>query len=81
MSVSSPNPYAKLAREGINILSATHRPEDAGVIYIFEYSWVDPEQASKLHWSKAPYFRDYANKNWVDDLIQKARSARKELEA
>lgn len=81
MALSYTSIYAKLAREGINILSCTNIPEYSGTEYIFEYSWMDPAQQNKLHWSKAPFFTNSAGYDWVESLIELVRSARKELEA
>lgn len=81
MTMSYTSIYAQLAKEGINILLCTHIPEYQGTEYIFEYSWIDPAQQNKLHWSKAPFFTNSVDYDWVDNLIGLVRLARKELEA
>lgn len=80
MTTSYTSNYAKLASAGINILSCTDVARYDGMEYIFEYSWVDRMQANKLHWSKASYYTDSHDLEWVDDLIAQVRRARKELE-
>ena len=69
--------YARLARAGINILSVA-RLEDASDCYIFEYSWNDPTQQGKLHWSKAVFYLGHQLS--LGDLIAEVELARKELE-
>lgn len=81
------SPYAKLAAEGINVLSVImpHEDTERGSEYIFEYSWNDPKQGWKLHWSKSVYQPSYSVgmrvEDWADDLIRVVSEARKELEA
>lgn len=81
MATSYTSIYAKLAREGINVLSCTDVPRCNGTEYIFEYSWMDPMRQNKMNWSKAPFFTNAVDSDWVENLIETVRLARKELEA
>lgn len=65
--------YAQLARAGVNVLSS-----DGDDRYIFEYSWKDPKQDGKLHWSKGVFCLD-GLADW-GDLVKAVEIARKELE-
>lgn len=80
MSKTCNNLYAKLASEGINILSGTYHPNSCNghIEYFFEYSWRDPEQDGKLHWSKASFLATMVD--WEDKLIEKVNEARRRLE-
>lgn len=72
------SPDARLASEGINILSLTIGGRYKYAIY--EYSWKDPNMGNKLHWSKSTI----GASNMADlfnDILRAVRSARKELEA
>lgn len=73
------NAHAMLAAEGVNILNMVPLPS-GNVAVLFEYSWHDPKQEGKLHWSKTTITIG-ANSGRLDlEVIDRVRSARKELE-
>lgn len=79
MSDSYASLYAKLAAEGINILNIEVDSKNGDKFMVFEYSWNDPKQDNKLHWSKCVE-HGYNLKMICDTIISKVQIARKELE-
>lgn len=78
MSKSYNNQYARLAAAGVNILNLV--PLSDKSVVLFEYSWRDPEQEGKLHWSKS-MVTIYPDDNFIDDVIlDRVTKAREELE-
>lgn len=78
MSKSYKNQYAKLAAAGINILNFV--PLDDKSVVLFEFSWRDPKQEGKLHWSKS-MVTIYPDDKFIDDVIlDRVTEAREELE-
>lgn len=73
--------YAKMAKAGINILSAT-QGEHNSTNYIFEYSWVDPNNCDKLKWSKANIWEpaNHSLEEACQDIIAIVEETRQELE-
>lgn len=73
------NSHARLAASGVNILNVVPVNSDTTVI-LFEYSWRDPKQEGKLHWSKS-YVPLLPEDEQVDDIIlDRVNLAREELE-
>lgn len=74
------SPYARLANAGINILSIEVNHDSGEKFIVFEYSWKDPKQDDKLHWSKS--IESHYNLNTLcGNILQKVELARQELEA
>lgn len=79
MSKSYEHPYAKLAAEGINILSIEVDKDTKEKFVIFEFSWKDPKQDDKLHWSKSVE-HSYNLSHLYYIIIENVKLAREELE-
>lgn len=73
------NAHARLAAEGVNILNLVPIDDDKSTI-LFEYSWKDPSQDNKLHWSKSMLPINKNESCIVSKLLDHVRLARKELE-
>lgn len=73
--------HALLAKHGINILDVT--PEKDGHVFVFEYSWVDPDNKERLRWSKSAlmlYTHGVDQAHITQIILTAVKSARKELE-
>lgn len=77
MSDSYTSQYADLAGRGINILGVDGDPKHP--YYRIEYSWKDPRQDNKLHWSKLAV-QQYSSRFYTEDIIDIVEAARRDLE-
>lgn len=70
--------HAALAANGVNILNIVPIGDNTQVL--FEYSWVDPKQRNKLHWSKSYVAITKDDEDASIVILDRVQKAREELE-